>query len=777
MTQRLSLSLVTVLVVLLGGALSAAHAQGLLYVEPDTARILPPPERRLPWPGQSPGQMTLTLKRLNVQATITDGVAVTTVAQEFQNPWAQQIEGTYVFPLPADVAVGDFSMTVGDKTLQGEVLDATKARTTYEEIVRKLRDPGLLEYIGGRMFRARVFPIPPNSTVAIRLQYTQTLTETGGLGAFQHPLRCASANQPTIEQIAVSATLKSSLPLTTVFCPSHTCDILRPGDKEAKVSYEATNTRPERDFVLYYQRRDADFGLVMLTQRGAGEDGTFMLRISPRVDLSATDVLPKDIAFVIDTSGSMAGDKLVQTQKALTFCINSLRPDDRFNIYAFSTEVHPFRDKLVTADADVKAAAVKFTSELAATGGTNINNALLAALADNPQDAQRVYLVVFMTDGQPTVDVTDPEQIRKNVLEKNTQQTRLHVFGVGTDVNTTLLDSLADATRGARDYCTEKEDLELKLSAFVGRLAAPVLTDLKLSIDGVKTYDIYPSTLPDLFRGNDLVVLGRYGGEGTASVRLVGQVRDKRQELGYEGHFPKLADDNAFLPRLWANRKVAYLLDQLRLHGENKELVDEVVRLATRYGIVTPYTAALITEESEVARSSLGIFFSSSARLPRAGGMVPPPAIGPGTPTRAGGGTMRLSFDPSGAAAVDQSIAVAAQKKADTADAVDVMAENLWADGEAPQVRRVDEKMFVLHDQRWTDAAWDEKQTPTKVEAFSTEYFALLQEQPELRKYFALGPQVLVVLGDRVIETVPAPEPTTQPGAGSAPTQPDNHGG
>lgn len=775
MTQRVSLSLVTVLLVFFGGVFSTAHAQGLLYVDPETARILPPPERHIPWPGPTPGQTTLTLKRLNVQTTITDGVAVTTVAQEFQNPWAQQIEGTYVFPLPADVAVGDFSMTVGDKTLQGEVLDANKARATYEEIVRKLRDPGLLEYIGGRMFRARVFPIPPNSNVAIRLQYTQTLTETGGLGLFQHPLRCASANQPTIEQIAVSATLRSSLPLTTVFCPSHTCDILRPGDKEAKVSYEATNTRPERDFVLYYQRRDADFGLVMLTHRAAGEDGTFMLRISPRVDLSATDVLPKDIAFVIDTSGSMAGDKLVQTQKALTFCINSLRPEDRFNIYAFSTEVHPLRDKLVTADADVKTAAVKFTSELAATGGTNINNALLAALADNPQDAQRVYLVVFMTDGQPTVDVTDPAQIRKNVLEKNTQQTRFHVFGVGTDVNTTLLDSLADATRGARDYCTEKEDLELKLSAFVGRLAAPVLTDLKLTIDGVKTYDIYPSTLPDLFRGNDLVVLGRYGGEGTASVRLVGQVRDKRQELGYEGHFPKLGDDNAFLPRLWANRKVAYLLDQLRLHGDNKELVDEVVRLATRYGIVTPYTAALITEDSLAAGMSAS---PSLIRVLRAAPTLPPPMMAPGMP--AGGQAARHRYDRaggSGRAAVQQSVAVAQQKDAATADAVDVPAETLWSDGEAPQMRRVDEKTFILHDQRWTDAAWDEKQTPTKIEAFSTEYFALLKEQPELRKYFALGPQVLVVLGDRVFETVPAPEPTTQPDAGAAPTQPDNHGG
>lgn len=690
----------------------------------------------VPRPRPGPGQTALLLKSQRVETSITDGVASTAVTQTFKNPLHAQIEGTYIFPLPDGVAVGDFEMTVGGKTLRGEVLDAETARRTYEEIVRRTRDPGLLEYLGGRLFRARVFPIPPDALVDVRLQYSLTLTEQDGLGLYRHTLRAdAPADQP-VDQLVIQVKLKSSVPLTSVFCPSHACAIERRGDYEAAVSFEANRIQVDRDFLLYYQRRDAAFGVVLLTHRGAGEPGTFLLRISPRVELPADQTLPKDIAFVIDTSGSMAGQKLEQAKAALRFCINGLNANDRFNLYAFSTAVHPFREALAFAGEDVKRAAEDFVRQLSASGGTNIDAALAAALDDDPRDDRRVYLIVVMTDGQPTVGVRDPEQIVRAATQKNARHTRFHVLGVGADVNTHLLDRLAEATRGARDYCTENEELELKLSGFVQRFAHPVLTNLALRIDGASVSDVYPQPLPDLFRGTELVVLGRYDGAGPARVRLTGQIAGAEKVIEQETTFPRVASDNDFLPRLWANRKVAYLLDQIRLHGSSKELVDEVVRLAKRYGIVTPYTSALIVEEQaqNLRGGPAGRSRALSAAVQAGARAAPAGAAGTG--------------------AVEYA-----------RDLVRRQQQTVVTEGESDAyrnergervIRCAADKTFVLVDGRWTDTAWDEQRAPVKVVAFSDEYFALVRSNPQLSRFLALGEHVLVVLADTVYEIVPA---------------------
>lgn len=722
------------------GAVPTARAQGDIIIVPPPLPRHPQPPMPHPRP-PSPGQVRLTLQALNVQAEITDGVAVTTVRQSFQSPFDQPVEGTYVFPLPDEVAVGDFAMTVDGKTLHGEVLDANAARQTYEEIVRRARDPGLLEYLGSRLFKARIFPIPPHGKVEVELRYSQTLTEQGGLGQFRQPLHRESAGAPPLDQLVLNVKLASTLPLASVFSPTHECRITRPSAREATISYEAGRVTPDRDFLLYYQRQDAAFGVAVLAHRGAGEPGTFLLRISPRVEPADEEVLPKDIAFVIDTSGSMAGPKLEQVKRALTFCVNALNPRDRFNILAFSSEVHPFRDGLVAADADARQAAAKYASELKALGGTNIHAALLNALENDPRDGARPYLIVFMTDGQPTVDITNPEQILKDVAERNGRSVRFHVLGVGTEVNTQLLDKLAETTRGTRDYCTEKEDLELKLGAMVTRLASPVLTNLTLHVTGVSVSDVYPQTLPDLFRGNDLVVFGRYDGSGVASIRLEGQAGGTARTVGYEATFPALEPGGDFLPRLWANRKVAYLLDQIRLHGSNQELVDEVVRLAKRYGIVTPYTSALILEDGSKSPGSWTQSDTMQPMLRRLGEADKQAGVRAGIPASVSGG-----------AAVGRSVEL---KEAEYATAPSAE-HDAYARDEAGQllVRHVGDRAFVWTDGRWTDTTWNQKLQPTKVAAFSDEYFALLAKHPELKPFFALGPRVLVVLGDQAFETV-----------------------
>ncbi|MBN2446077.1 MAG: VWA domain-containing protein [Phycisphaerae bacterium] len=753
--------------------------QGRIYIEPPMPRPRPGPVR----------DTTLETKYQRIYAEITDGVAVTTIKQTFHNPLGQQVEGTYVFPLPAEAAVGDFSMTVNGKTMHGEVLDVEQARQTYENIVRKARDPGLLEYLGSRLYKARVFPIPPQGDVEVQLAYSQTLTESGGLGLFQHPLRAKLPEGRSIGELVVHARIHSQLPLTSVFCPSHTCEIKQPNDHEASVTYEATNVRPDRDFQMYYQRKDSQFGLVLLTHREAGEDGYFMVRLSPRIEIDADEILPKDIAFVIDTSGSMSGEKIEQVKQALKLCVNNLNPRDRFNLLTFSTEVRPFRDGLVAGDKDIREAALAYVDKIKAVGGTNINEALQAALAADPKDNERPYLIVFMTDGLPTVGTTDIGNILENVRQKNDARVRMHVLGVGSDVNTHLLDKLADESRGTHDYCVEGENLELKLGMFVGKLADPLLSDLKLEFAGLDVSDVYPRELSDLFRGTDVVVLGRYSGTGQHAVKLSGDARNERQTLVYEGDFPKNNPEHDFLPRLWATRKVGYLLDEIRLHGENDELVQEVKRLAKMFGIVTPYTAALVVEDSPVAFAPLmrrsgrgpnngpGVMYSLGPRdeklAARTNINIEEPSlsaesemrdsetrwrqVAPDPPMTFGGRgiTMAETLDSgvvSGKAAVEASRLLAGLKKDGTLDAS--YGVPMTPDGKAI-IRNVDKKTFVFDGERWLDTAWDGKQETTKIEAFSDEYFELIRKHKEFAKYLTLGKHVVIVTDDAVYEIEP----------------------
>jgi Ca-activated chloride channel family protein len=724
---------------------ASALAQGTVVIRD------PIPHPR--WP-QRVTTTPLALKYQRINVEITDGVAVTQVQQTFLNPLGTQIEGTYVFPLPDEVAVGDFSMTMDGRTLTGEVLEKDRARQTYEEIVRRTRDPALLEFLGNRLYQASIFPIRPNGQLEIKLRYSQTLTEQAGLGMFQHPLRSQAQTAGDIDELTINVKLRSNQPLTTVFCPTHSCSIVRPNDREATVSFEQTRFLPERDFQLFYQRSDAQFGLSLLTHRQVAEDGYFLLRLSPRVDIDDAQIQPKDIAFVIDTSGSMKGEKIVQARRALKFCINSLRDADRFNIFGFATDVRTFRDGLVPAATDVRNAACQFADKLDAVGGTNIYQALMAALNADPKDPTRPYMIVFMTDGQPTVDVTDPERILKAVREKNSERVRFHVFGVGTDVNTILLDRLAEQNRGSRDYCVEGEDLELKLSAFVGRMSSPVLTDLRLILDGLRASDVYPKTLPDLFRGNDLVVMGRYGNDGHRRVRLDAQFLGQSKSLDFEGNFPPVTSANDFLPALWANRKVSYLLDEIALHGANRELVDEVVRLAKRYGIVTPYTSALILEDerpiagrapAEPAPPMLRRIAAErgahddAGRGAALGGISKPAAA-------SGGGAVARSVD---------------QKKAQIADSVgriDADSE-VRADDGRRALRQVAQRSFVLDNGRYTDLAWDAKQKPKQITAYSDAYFALLRKYADLAACLALGDRVLVMLDGNPYEISPAANP------------------
>jgi Ca-activated chloride channel homolog len=312
-------------------------------------------------------------------------------------------------------------------------------------------------------------------------------------------------------------------------------------------------------------------------------------------------VIPKDVVFVLDTSGSMAGNKLEQAKKALQFCVENLNDGDRFEIIRFSTEVEPLFDKLLDANKANRSKASDFIRDLKPIGGTAIDDALQKALALSPAGnagSGRVFVVIFLTDGRPTIGATDEEQILANARKHNDSHNRVFCFGIGTDVNTHLLDQLTEQARGFSQYVLPEEDIELKVSSFFSRIKEPVLTNPTLKFTGdIRVTKAYPASLPDLFKGEQLVLVGRYSGKGDSAIQLEGSIDGSLKKFTYESKFPDTGSDHEFIPRLWATRRVGYLLDEIRLHGENTELRDEVTELARKYGIVTPYTAYLIVED------------------------------------------------------------------------------------------------------------------------------------------------------------------------------------
>ncbi len=715
--------------------------------------IMPPRPRPIPIPRPPLRNVQLVVKKHAVEVSITDGVAVTNIDQVFFNPLDRTVEGTYIFPLEDGVALGKFSMFVNGHQVEGKLLGVDEARRIYESIVARMRDPALLEYLGTRMFRARIFPINPKSEVRIKLSYTQILRADDGLVRYRYPLNTEKHLASPIDNASVMVNIESSTPIKSVFSPSHKLALSRPSDYKAIASWEGKNVFPDRDFELLYSLSNKEFGMTVLTYRETGRDGFFLVRISPPAQTDRRSVLPKDISFVIDTSGSMAGEKISQAKQALQFCLANLNKHDRFNIISFSHEATKFRDTLVPASDENLNQARTFADDLRGNGGTNINDALLAALDSSPTaDTDRPYLIVFLTDGLPTIGTTDPTEILRNVARQNTGRVRLFVFGVGHDVNTKLLDLLAEQNRGARDYVEPNEDLELRLSSFYRKVADPVLADLSLSFGGLTVYDLYPPKLGDLFAGSELVVAGRYKGEGHRAIELTGTRRGTKERFVYEAGFAGEARTHEFLPRLWATRKIGYLLDQIRLHGDSKELKDTIVTLATEYGVVTPYTAYLVTEPGGVAWRH-AIDGNVMAEALRDNDTLDSRA---------------LHFFATGAGlAVTGRSAVVASKSANLLQRAEVSFDaadeyfGFGADGERRRmlVERVGTRTFYFIGDRWIDARHDRTNETRKVELFSKEYFELLRNHPDVARCFALGERVVVVIDGTTYETVPS---TTQ---------------
>jgi len=544
----------------------------------------------------------LAMLNHKVNVSMEDQVAVTKIEQTFRNHTSRQLEATYVFPVPKGASVREFAMWVNGKKVSGELLEAAKAKQIYTEIVRRTQDPGLLEYIGTDLLSMRVFPILPHADQKVEMSFTSVSRKDHDVVEYVYPLKTDGKATATLDEFSMKLSLKSQHPIVNVYSPTHAINIKRVNDREATVEFEKQQALLDKDFQVFYTTSGKDVGLTALQHRPVStEDGHFMLLISPRAELAKDQQVPRDLVFVLDTSGSMLeGGRLDQAKKALKFCLGSLTEKDRFGVINFATTVNRYRDDLTPVSAEQVKNAQKWVDNLKATGGTAINAALLSALELRSKEEGRIFNVVFFTDGKPTIGETNTDKILANVSKQNTASTRIFAFGVGNDLNAGFLDTLAEQSRAVCSYVKPDEDIEVKVSSFFGKINHPVLANLKLQVsEGVRISEIYPPNLPDLFHGDQLVILGRYQGSGNVGVKLTGTVGKETKEFVYATDFsPKTPNEKPFVEDLWARRKVGYLLDQIRLNGEKKELVDEVTTLAKKYGITTPYTSFLIVPDA-----------------------------------------------------------------------------------------------------------------------------------------------------------------------------------
>ena len=735
--MRNRLTRILLLFSILSGLAGIASGQGV---------IVPGPCRRCPDPPRLPLPRALPIKSIKIDTKISSQVATTHVEQVFRNDTGAVLEGTYLFPIPEAAAITEFAIWDGDRRLVGEVRPKEEARRIYDEIVRRQRDPGLLEYAGKDLFQASIFPIPAYSDKKLEITYTQVVRAEGGTVSYRYPL--GVGRQITqIGSVAGRVDVESKTPLRNVYSPTHDIDVKRSGETRSVVSFESESGKEPQDFQLFYTVSKEDFGLTLLTHREPGKQGYFLLMISPKENWNDQEYSAKDIVFVIDTSGSMNEvGKMEKARSALLYGVRILRPRDRFNIISFAGEEHLMETGLIEANEQGLARGEAFVKALRPNGGTNINQSLLAALRQfSESDRERPKMIVFMTDGLPTVDVTNPGRIIDNVRQARRPGVRLFTFGVGYDVNTTLLDKLAAENGGVADYVEPKEDLEVKVSNFFAKVNYPVLTDLQLHMGGAQTDLIYPRELPDLFRGSQVTLIGRYSNEADLSnvqIVLTGMSGGMSRSYNYSNlKFPLRTETNEYLPRLWATRRVGWLMEQVRTNGEQKELRDEIVDLGTRYGIVTPYTSYLALEDgrsytsgvpgtAQPMRQGAGNVRLGEARAPKDANAPPSPS-----PSYNG---MVIT----GEQAIQQSKAQREQQ--------DVL--RVYQEPRSRAVRRVADKTFYLVDGVWTDSEFKaDARLPETVLTFgSDEYFALLKQNPKLASYFALGERVVVVFEGRV---------------------------
>lgn len=667
------------------------------------------------------GEGSLTLQSFRIEGEINNQNANIKLDQEFINELKHSFEGTYIFPAPKDAIIKKFSLFNKGKELKGEILEKDKARNIYEGYLRKYRDPGLLEFIDHNMIRCSIFPVNSGEKRRIIIEYTQELKSIGDM--IKLSLSLKNLNRNKSQNLFISINIRDNHPINNIYSPSHNIEINKTSKNEAKITYEG---KPEdSDFILYYGIDKNESGINLITHRNQDEDGYFMLLISPVEDINKSEIINQNFIFVLDKSGSMTGEKILQAKDALIYCLNNLNNNDKFNIISFSTQVETFNKNLVSPS-EYRKEALNFINNITANGGTNVYDALLSSLTFARKTTDPL-VIIFLTDGIPTVGEKDIGKIIKTVIENSSDNVRFFSFGVGYDVNTHLLDLIALKNSGTSDYIEPGENIEQVVSTFFNKISKPSMTDVSVEFGNIKVKEIYPVSIPDVFYGTQIALAGKYENPQSETIILSGKVKETKKSFKYDASFPKENKENDFLPVVWATRKIGYLLDEIRLNGENEELANEIINLSKKYGILTPYTSYLADEDEPVAIDPHPL--TGSRTPPR----ILPPYLFDG----------KVMVEPDNIPKFSAEVGVMAVKASKLSKFLKEKSA-LYDINKSNNIKRIDNQVFYFKNNIWISSEYKDPEKTIDIKYMSEAYFQILNKFSELKNFLAIGDKIIV---------------------------------
>ncbi|MGZ3330603.1 MAG: VIT domain-containing protein [Gemmatimonadaceae bacterium] len=683
----------------------------------------------------------------DVRVDLADRVLRYEITETFVNRGSRIGEADFMFPLPKGAAFQDLKLSINGEMVAGETMSADRARQIYEEIVRRQRDPALLEWMGYGLLRARIFPIAPGEQKRVVVRFQTVAPREGDALRVDYfrGMRTNQQQQPNREpegRTSFVLTYPNDPMYGTAYSPTHSIFEQRYGSDDSSEGnasfasgYRGSTRRVEvRDArgevtLLIPIRRSTSAAISLLTNAPGNGDGFALITLSPPAVRPRP--VPRDVTFVIDVSGSMSGQKIEQARAAGKQLLGTLSPMDRFRLIDFSSDVRTFRDSYSSATRDNIRAAERYLDQLEAQGSTNISGALDEALS-TPIQAGRLPIILFLTDGQPTVGERDASVIGSNVAKQRGSR-RLFTFGVGADLNVSLIEQLALEGRGTASFVRPEESVERAVGIVASRLTSPLVTDVRVHADGVRLLKMHPSGPVDIFAGEDLVLLARYDGSGDAVLRFDGQTTNGPVSWSSRVNFPDRSRENPFVARLWATQRVGYLSAEKRKHGGSQEIDDEIRDLGDRFGIPTEFSSYLVVEPG--------------MNRPRLGAVQLNGVVTTGMAAQA----------PAAAVQFEAAKSASAQRSATNLSAADAavgMAD--FSGGRiSGRVTRAGNVTFVLRDSVWTDVRYKQTGTVLRVKPFSDAYFKLTELLPELREPFSVGERAIVAGRSMAIELTP----------------------